>query len=53
MNSPGEQFLSGAGLTVQEHCRPRGRNNRNLIQHFAESGALANDFLEVVLRANF
>ena len=53
MNGPGEQFFPSAGFTVQEHCRPRGRDNRDLIQHFAQSGALTDDFFEVVFVAYF
>src|SRR5215472_10709654 len=53
MNGPGEQFFSCAGLAMQENCRSRGTDNRDLIQDFAESGALADDFLEVVFRPDF
>src|SRR4029077_3103902 len=53
VNGPSEKFFSSAGLPVQEHCRSRGSDNRNLIEHSPQRGTLADDVLEVVFRVNF
>jgi hypothetical protein len=52
MDSAGQEFLASAGLAMQEHGRASGRHNGNLVQHFAQRGTLADDVLEIVLRAN-
>src|SRR5208283_2318656 len=53
MNCPGNQFLSGTGLTMQQYRGTRGRHDRDLLKHLADRGALADYVFEVVLRFNF
>src|ERR1700751_3268685 len=53
MNRPGEEFFASPSLTVQEHCRPRGGDNRNLVPHFAKSGTLAEHTLRRRMAAPF
>ena len=51
MNRPRDQLLTGPGLTQDQHGRV-GRSNRfHLLQHGLQVAAFADDFLEVVLRA--
>ena len=40
MNGPGNEFLAGACLPVQEHGGISRRNDCNLVEHFRSAGLL-------------
>ena len=47
-----DQFLAGARLALDQHRRVGRRDDLDLLQHLPERRALADDLVEVVLRAN-
>src|SRR6266481_7175221 len=53
MNCACNQLFPSARLAAQQNSRSRGGDNLDLVEDFAESGALAHEILEVVFRADF
>ena len=53
MNCPGNQFLPGARLTMEQYRGTGWRHDRDLVQHLADRSALADNVFEVVLRFDF
>src|SRR5579872_3018671 len=47
------QFLARTGLAMKQYGGTSGRHNGNLVQNFADCGALADYVFEVVLRFDF
>jgi hypothetical protein len=41
MDEPGDDFLAGAGLAGDEHCRVRLRDTSGLLQHLVPFGGFA------------
>src|SRR5262249_13916311 len=48
-----DQFFAGAGLPGNQHGGVRGCDAADLVEHSLESGALADDLLEIVSRFDF
>src|SRR6267154_5890862 len=53
MNRARNQFFPGTRLAAQQDGRSGSADNLDLVQDFAQRGALADDILEVVFRLNF
>ena len=53
MNGSRNEFFTSACLAMQQHSRVGWRDDGNLIQHFAERGAFANDVFKAVFRPDF
>lgn len=43
MNGPGEQFLAGTGLALEQHGRPGGCSHGDGLQNAPDGGRISND----------
>ena len=53
VDGAGEQFLARSGFAVDQHIGIRGRDRLHVLQHAPQSGAAADNLLEIVFRADF
>ena len=53
VNRARDELFAGAGFALDEHGRVGGRDDLDLLEHVLQRRAVADDFLEVVLAANF
>src|SRR5260370_7247109 len=49
VKGPGDELLAGTGFSLNENGRPRGRHGLHLLQYTANSSALPDDSLTLLL----